>query len=641
MGLKKNTAVLAALLTVVFCISLYSNKTFTDQFFIPKNFYFAFSLLPLIIWVVWSILRESKLHFKVNVIDCSVVAYYIYIAMWRLMDGQFLVYNSEFINHSLLMVFYFIIRREYSFHSGFGYLEPTLHENSGKIKKEKTTKRSKQNSIKKPGMGSLNHFQQIIISLTILLFVNLIYGLYQHMSHSEQVQKAFIITGSFGNPGPFSNYLVILFPFLFPIITHRNHFPKFAFFLALASLVMMLILLPLTQARTSWIGLAFAISAFVLFKALKNKNVLHFFSKKLVRSAALGLLIIAMVSISIFLFNYKNESSLGRLFIWEICLDIIKDKPLLGHGHDSFQLVKNDFQGYYFESNPTDTQKAYLADNATYAFNEFLQITSELGLLGFVLFSLILFFAFRTQIQINNPFLKSIVVSVKILLGTLILASLISYPLKILPIQILFYFALGIIASLGNPKTFIEFNVPRNISIAISIFLTIGMVFFYQDQFKKYHAEKEWTETYHLMRKGQTDLAYQNYSELYPAMKYNKYFLFNYGAELMIMGKYDQSVNVLNETLKVFNNVEVYVYLATAYEQVGNFEMAEHFYKIASSIIPSRFFPKYGLAKLYVRMGKIDKAKIIAREIIEMPVKVKSELAMSIHNEMRELLDNF
>ncbi len=54
---------------------------------------------------------------------------------------------------------------------------------------------------------------------------------------------------------------------------------------------------------------------------------------------------------------------------------------------------------------------------------------------------------------------------------------------------------------------------------------------------------------------------------------------------------------------------------------------------------PSRFYPKYLLAKLYDETGQVEKAIATAEELLKKEVKVESTAVGEIQAEMKNLID--
>jgi O-antigen ligase len=63
------------------------------------------------------------------------------------------------------------------------------------------------------------------------------------------------------------------------------------------------------------------------------------------------LIVVFFVGTAVTLFYQKKDSTNGRLLIWKVSSEMIKDKPVLGHGINTFQAKYMDYQSQYFENN--------------------------------------------------------------------------------------------------------------------------------------------------------------------------------------------------------------------------------------------------------------------------------------------------
>jgi O-antigen ligase len=92
----------------------------------------------------------------------------------------------------------------------------------------------------------------------------------------------------------------------------------------------------------------------------------------------------------------KQASADGRLFIWRVSMDMVKEFPLYGKGADGFTANYMPAQAAYFEAHPNSDYIRQATDNV-HAFNEYLRIVCEYGFVGLLLLAALLFFAFRTN----------------------------------------------------------------------------------------------------------------------------------------------------------------------------------------------------------------------------------------------------
>ena len=83
----------------------------------------------------------------------------------------------------------------------------------------------------------------------------------------------------------------------------------------------------------------------------------------------------------------------------------------------------------------------------------------------------------------------------------------------------------------------------------------------------------------------------------------------------------------------------IYANLGDAYQATNQFDLAEQAYQKSCNMIPNRMYPKYLLAKMYLKQHDTLKAKQTAKQIMEMPVKVASQATTQMKREMHELLE--
>jgi tetratricopeptide (TPR) repeat protein len=128
------------------------------------------------------------------------------------------------------------------------------------------------------------------------------------------------------------------------------------------------------------------------------------------------------------------------------------------------------------------------------------------------------------------------------------------------------------------------------------------------------------------------------YEQAYADLKYRAPFLYNYGAQLYEWGDYSKSIEILEQSRKLTPNIDLLLYLGKAYQQNKQFEKAEQCFIDAVNMVPSKFNPPYFLTTLYMQYGKRDLATPIARQVLDMPVKVPSPEVDSIRAYMKKIV---
>jgi len=277
----------------------------------------------------------------------------------------------------------------------------------------------------------------LLVAVVISGTIQAIYGNLQLWGYYPSNHGIFRMTGSFFNPGPYAGYLAAIIPvslglyllnipirfpdqspFFLKLYSYFNYSKSFFekilskthFFynnsreksrqekqksssrlsgyftmksIFLISIICMCLVLPASRSRAAWLA-AIAGSLFV-FQTFKHSNIQTFFKtfKQFKRGLiATGILLFVLALVGIY--KFKQDSADGRLLIWKVSTEMIKDKPIFGHGSGKFAANYMNYQAAYFKPNP-DVPEAMQADNVTYAYNEFLKLAVEKGVIGLLI----------------------------------------------------------------------------------------------------------------------------------------------------------------------------------------------------------------------------------------------------------------
>jgi O-antigen ligase len=183
-----------------------------------------------------------------------------------------------------------------------------------------------------------------------------------------------------------SGYLMILLMFNFSFLVNSKFVNRS--WIYVASLLIILFGLLMTQTRGVWLSTIAAISFYVLRRpkllvpvgAVVLSIVILFYEAVLDRVQ------------SVIYFGY-DVSSLGRLQAWLASLILIKDNPLFGYGFDAFKYLRDSVFGAYFVV-------------VSHPHNTYLILILEMGLIGFLLYFSFFVRAFYYSIKMrkkDNP----------------------------------------------------------------------------------------------------------------------------------------------------------------------------------------------------------------------------------------------
>jgi O-antigen polymerase len=567
-------------------------------------------------------------------------------------------------------------------------------------------------------------FVWIFIAIIVGGFIQSIYGNLQLWGYLPSYHGLFKMTGSFFNPGPYAGYLATVFPvslgfYLFDksIIVlpyhpfflkwisivektvvqlkgkifethffynnsrgefttvkqvensmHIRYFPMKSF--ALISLIFMCVVLPASRSRAAWI--AILMSALYLFSVKYQfyRRLKLYFNNITKRIVFIGGLLMLMTIFVGALYFMKKGSADGRLLIWKVSIEMIKDKPILGYGYDGFKANYMDYQAKFFKDNP-NSEEMLVAGDSNYAFNEPIQLIVEYGLIGafpLILVILLIFKRYkpedseiiqyegasnvRSSFQPNQytngkPRLDwSLLHISRAVILSFFVFSLFSYPLQILPIKICLVVALVIATSVLNGKrksvdklSIINQKYLRNVLVSIIsvgwfclLWVSGGRLISIQK------AYTHWKNAFDLYNYGIYDECLNDYKKAFPILNANGDFLTNYGKALSMAGKHSEAVLVLKRAALYYPNIVVYTALGDSYKMLKLPNHAEQAYMYAWYMNPSRFYPKYLLVKLYEENGQNEKAKEVANELIEKEIKIESLALKEIIEEMRLII---
>ena len=373
--------------------------------------------------------------------------------------------------------------------------------------------------------------------------------------------KTFRVVGNFDNPAGYASMLALSVPFILYFALSGRRRMRYAVGVVCAIVVGAIVL---SGSRTGIL----AVAATGLLYAVRRR------SDFLRRTTAWKKIVLAATAVSVAagLYFIKKESADGRLLIGRCTWEMIREKPLTGHGYRCFEAGYMLRQARYFERNP-ESGFAPLADNVKHPFNEFLLLTAEFG-------------------------------AVALLLTALWIASLIRAYRK-------------------NPN-----DESHTLATALSSAALLGFAA------KEMYYENRWHRVQKTASSDRPPLP--EYERLYPFLDKNAYFLYNYAAELNDAGEADKSLEAATACEKMLNDYDVQMLKADAHKKRRDFRRAEACYLLASRMCPGRFMPLYELVNVYDSTNRPDRAQALAAEIADKPVKIPSGLVSAIKIKMRE-----
>lgn len=339
-------------------------------------------------------------------------------------------------------------------------------------------------------------------------------------------------------------------------------------------------------------------------------------------------IIILGFSFLIMLYLWKKDSANERFLIWHCSLEMIKERPILGHGPHAFQAEYMLYQAKYLDEYKSH-KYVFLANNVKQPFNEFIKIIVEYGLLGGFVTVALCYYLFKLYLlnpKINQPYFGS-------LIGIGVF-SCFSYPLIYPSIKFLVFF---------NIVMILRYNRKYDFSLKLSRFMAYictvcSLIYFSYVVYWKRIAYKWYNITlYSVSYSPKVMLPY--YQKYYTELSSQWIFLYNYGELLAMSGFYGESIALQKECMKRYNNMDIQLNMANNYIQLGEFSKAEECLILASNMCPSRFVPLFELFKLYQKTNKKVEATEYANLILNKDVKIPSPLITEIKSSVEKFLE--
>lgn len=447
-----------------------------------------------------------------------------------------------------------------------------------------------------------------------------IWGELQLYGFCPSNHEQYVITGSFLNPGPFTGYVAISFPIALHLSINNGGYKRW---LAFLSMLVTFSVLPVGMSRSSWVGVLIA-SGLVLFWQRNLKK--YWYIRKRLFIIVISLFCILGFVSGIYLFNLKRDSVYGRLFIWENVYDAVVKHPIVGYGSCSFPLVYASSQSNKFESGNFSAQEEKVAGNPECAFNEYLQMWLEGGIIMPILFISIVVICMKQGLRQKQYGLCGGLIS-------LLCFAFSSYPFQYPSFGIVLCFMLAGIVELKSSN---GSYIISSLVLLILLFFSVTMLSFQSSPQKQIDM---WEKCRILSLKGEKILAIKGYELLYPSLKHSSKFIFEYAQCLSDADEYSRSNELYDRYLHLQCNSFIYNFIGNNYFKMDQFQLAELYYNKSIHFLPNRIYPYYLLAKLYAnsQFRNPNKFQEMAHIVLYKNPKVHSRAIEEMREEIRKI----
>lgn len=550
---------------VIFCISIFLFTRSNGYNILPFSNNIMLYLYSVIGSIVILYLSTSRI--KLKAIDILCLVYFIYNLLWLLVTSKTKNIETIYLFFFLAML-YINIRNISSIY--YKYI--------------------------------LYSFPFIVISHFIyyICWENPYYFLYEHKG---------VFTGFLHNSGLWGEFVAMTLICNIGLIHLNKKSKKTSTLLIFVSFIVSFMLYE-SDSRASW--LSFAIGILTFFSPLIIK---HLPKSIIIQTGSLLILICLCTYLISGLYSYKKDSADGRILIWKISLEMVKDKPILGYGFDGFRKNYMNYQAAYLQEKQLPETINNLADDNHHAFNEFLRIIIEQGIIG-----VIILFIFLTTIGYTiykyKLYIDTVSRTIISCLTALLFFSFFSYPLSTFHINALIVILLAGLACSSQDTPIWKLQI-RSISLIIpySIIFFISSVYL----FSYSKANSDWLNTL----KG----VYTNDNILEEARKKlsgNPYFLSTYGKYLNKKKRYSKAASILSQSIKEYPSYYTVMELGISYKAQKKYTEAMHCFYKAMHMIPHKIKPLYFMMELYYDQKDYKSAIQLSNRILCKQPKIRS-----------------
>ena len=461
----------------------------------------------------------------------------------------------------------------------------------------------------------------------------------------------FKLTGDFYNPGPYSGYLAIVLPVCLWMILEwgkekRAHSRASLRYLGWIGLLAIIVVLPAGMSRTAWIAAAISCGWVYWVQRIgweKTKRYMNGNRTLTIVSSILILISIAGALAGIYLL--KKDSANGRLLLWKVTGQAIKEQPWTGTGTGGFPAGYAEAQAEYFTSGKASETEMMVAGCPEYGFNEFLQIGLEQGLVGLMVFVLLLSYSLFRGVKNRQVGAAGGILA-------LMVFSLASYPLQLPE----FWVVLVVLMGVANSNTPVDADISvdadtpptpsqegrKILSVAMIGVLAICCGWIFRQQKGYYEGYKKWNTLKMLYNSKAYEAAGEGYEKLMPLMGHKPELLFEAAQCLSKSERFKEANRLLERAMKLSGDPMIHYMAAKNEQSMGNYQKAENLLLHAIDMLPERIYPYYLLTKLYSEPTFFQEDKFIkaADAVLKKEPKVKSTAIREMREEVKILIQN-
>lgn len=451
------------------------------------------------------------------------------------------------------------------------------------------------------------------------------YGYLQYFGILSTFHEDYSITGPFYNPAPYGALTSFFISIMITIVT--GNFQKCYRYISLIFICLSIPALILSNSRAAWMACLITTTIIIVSKHKSKIRNFSNLTRSILNIAIFSTFIILVLSF----YHLRPNSVKGRIFIWKIASKMIIDNPITGIGYNGIQANYMNYQYEYFrQERGTDTEKS-LAGNVVSVYNEPIRIMIEYGLVGFILYVLIIYFVlFRTTTQ------SAVSLAAKMVILAYIIFGIFSYPNRIFSLQVVLIIAIACL--LNEQKRYAKalytskFRqiIAKNVFIVISLLLFMAVILFHYSY-----------QHFQYTLKDRPVQISNNLNNLNFIIINDYLLLVNYCIIVKDIAEESLLLEQLNKAIQLSPSSILYRMKGDYLYQKEDYIEAEKAYWKAHYMVPSNLLMQIKLVRLYVRINKITKAKELARSFLQEKAKSNGIDTFVLRREMQQIISDY
>ena len=488
----------------------------------------------------------------------------------------------------------------------------------------------------------LSHSKNVMMFFFIYTTINSIQaciGLTQLYDLTNSNHTNFSITGTFHNPGPFAGFIASALPISFGFNLYcKNKFQKIKrnyklliyYYISQLNTFILLITIPATHSRAALLGTAIACA--YIFYYMKRDLINEYLNRINFNAIKTIIFSVGLIFIVIgILYSINVRSANGRMLMWTVTWEMIKDKPIMGWKSNQFNAQYSNYQAKYFKKHPK-SEFSDVAGTPNTPFNELIYITFKYGFIGLIVTVCIISCVFY---PIKKRFTYLILARSGLL--CIIIFSLFSYAFDTKPIVIQMLFILACFHFHTKIK-----NVNKYTFKFALLMITGALIFtpkLINHTTNLYQGYKYWYDAEELYNYEIYDQANQYFARADSLLINNGLLLQMHAKCNLLLENNEECLRLCKKAQPFRSSPYLNITMAQAYQNLNQYDQAEQLYKQAINMVPFKMYPLYLLTKLYIQKKDVTNAKYHAKKLLNKKPKINSTAVEEMKNEMKTFLE--